>query len=997
MHLSQLRPLALGLAASLALALQAWSRSAGQDAPSSQAQDQDEELERVLALERAEALHALRRGDLRSGRRLLDEHLSEDAGDAASRELRARLRARAADWTGALADAQRAWDDARGADPRLRADCARTLAEVLVELGRGAEALAALDAAGALADPAEDPRNAWVRARALAETGGSAERAQVLRAGLESRAAHTWERALAAARCARALGFLTRASRMVAEAERLPGEAGEDGAGQPDLLAELASIYFEADGEVEHPEAAARSPADLYKAALEASPAHEQASLGMHELHLVNWTRQQRSARDFLDDLFAAAPDNLAGLVRAARVDLTDGDLPAARARLARLEALAGGRRDVRTLQAALSWIEHRRDDCGAILERLATEDPADATPWVVIGRTLNDLYRFAEALEFLRLASERDGRDREAWTQLGRSLANTGATAEGLAALERATEVAEGRKDVWRHNTQLVLERMGRRFVTERFAGDLSFSWAPDGAAVLAAYQVPFYQAARAELAERYAFTPGHVDVQVFDRFQDFSVRSTGFEGFPALGVCFGPVVTAVSPISELRGKFSWARTGFHEFTHVVHLGLSHNRCPRWITEGLATWEEEQRNPAWTRNMRRELLDARANDELIAVRDLNGAFRGPRILFGYYQGGLLCRMLIDEHGFPPIIRLLQAFDRGLDLDRAFEEVYGATPEEIDARFDTFVARELAGVALEPRWGPGAVARLRLGLSEKPPADAAALEEWRSAWCTVAWGRWQSARVVDSEQALRALDAAGELPARAHFLRGEMALARDERAAARAAYEAGLAAGGADFRASMALARMAFDDGEWERAETHLLAAESQFPGFPEKSLAAELLLAEVYGRTQREPEMMAARERWLVWNSDEHALRLSSARWHAQGGRHEQAARWYEEVNEIDPMSRALHEGWGRSLLELARHEEALREFQVALLVPPELDLDGAGAAGDEERARLLGLQARALAGLARAEEARSAAEEALALDEDCPEARQALDALPW
>lgn len=953
-----------------------------------------QELEAALELERGEARRALLRGDVRSGLRLVDEHLSEDPLDAASRNLRALLRARTSDWAGALQDAERASGDARGADPRLRADCARTWADLLVELGRAPEALAVLEGAGALTDPGEDPRNAWTRAAALAESGGRAERREVLRAGMESASARTWERALAAARCARALGFLSRAARMVAEAEGLPGEYGEAGQAQPDLLSELASIYFEADGEVAHPEAAPRSPADLFAEALEASPGHEQACLGMHELHQVNWTRRLRSAGDFLDDLFAAAPDNLDGRVRAARVALADGNLPAAREHLARLRELAPQRRDVRALEATLAWIEHRRDEARALLAGLAEQDQGDSVPWVALGRTLNDLYRFGEALEFLREACERDGRDREAWTQLGRSLANTGATAEGLEALRRATEVAEGRHDVWRYNTQLVLERMQERFVTQEVEGDLSFSWIPDGAAVLAAYQVPFYQEAREELAARYAFTPGDVEVQVFDRFQDFSVRSTGFEDFPALGVCFGPVVTAVSPLSELRGKFSWARTGFHEFTHVVHLGLSHNRCPRWITEGLATWEEEQRNPAWTRNMRRELLDARANDELIAVRDLNAAFRGPRILFGYYQGGLLCRMLIDEHGFPPMIRLLSAFDRGLDVDQAFGEVYGATPEEIDARFLAFVDGELARIALEPRWGAAAVARRRLGLADRPPAAPAERSAWSDAWCTVAWGRWQAGRVVDSEQALRALDAAGELPARAHFLRGEMALARGERASARAAYEAGLEAGGADFRASMALARMAFDDEDWPRAEKHLLEAESRFPGFPEKSLAAELLLSEVYGRTQREAERMAARERWLAWNSDELGMRVALGRWHAEGGRHADALRWYDEANQIDPMLRELHEEWGRSLFQLGRFEEALREFEVALLVPPELDPMG-GEPSDEQRARNHGWRARTLAALGRAEEARAAAEQALALDDDCAEAHFALDAL--
>jgi hypothetical protein len=216
-----------------------------------------------------------------------------------------------------------------------------------------------------------------------------------------------------------------------------------------------------------------------------------------------------------------------------------------------------------------------------------------------------------------------------------------------------------------------LVLEAIRDEHVTEQYS-DLSFSWRADGAQILRTYLVPFYEEARTELAARYGFTPPPTRIEVFRRFPDFSVRSVGYAGFPALGVCFGPVVTSVSPLSQLRGNFSWARTSYHEFTHVIHLGLSHNRCPRWITEGLATWEEVRKRPSWTRNMRRELIDAYANKNLIPLRELNRAFRGPRILFGYYQGGLLCEMLIDAYDFPPMIRLLEAFDRGLDLDQAF-------------------------------------------------------------------------------------------------------------------------------------------------------------------------------------------------------------------------------------------------------------------------------------------------------------------------------------
>ncbi len=954
-----------------------------------------DEIEALLDQERQEADRARRRGNVRAALRVLDEHLADAPSDARSRTLRALARRQTGDWEGALDDARRAQADATG-PVSLRAECARNLAELLVELGRAREAVEVLRAHDSALEPAADARSAWVLGSALSAAGQRVAARETFRAGMEGESGSSWQRLLARARCARALGFLERASRSLVEADAAPGERGEPPGEEPDVLAELAAVYFEADAEIQHGEAAGRSPQRLLRRALELAPGHEAALLGQFDMQRVNWNLQRRSGAEILDELFAASPRSIGGLAAACLADLEDGQLVGARSRLEVLRALAPGRRDVRALDATLSWIEHRREDSTALLGALAAEDPADAAPEVVLGRTLNELYRFAEALPILRSAVERDPADSHAWTQLGRALANTGDSEQGLEALERAIELAGRRQDAWRHNTALVLRRMREGYTTQRAPGELSFTWSPRGAEVLAAYQVPFYQDARAELAQRYGFTPGPVQIQVFERFQDFSVRSTGFEGFPALGVCFGPVVTAVSPISEVRGQFSWARTCFHEFTHVIHLGLSHNRCPRWITEGLATWEEERRNRAWTRNMRRELVDALANRELIGVRELNRAFRGPRILFGYYQGGLLCRMLIERSGFAPIVRLLSAFDRGLDLDQALAEVYQATPEELDRDFEAFVEAEVSALAIEPRWSPTAIARLRLSLAAEAPLGAAERVAWAESWTSVAWGWWQAGRTVDSEQALRRIALAGTMPPRALFLQGEMALAQQDGDKARECFTRGLAAGGRDFRARVALGQMALEDEQLEAAAEHLRAAAELFPGYPERTLAAELRLAEVLGLLGREEEMQRAREQWLEWNSDEYSLRLELARWNAREGRPAVAERWFCEANQVDPFARGVHLVWGAVLEELGRMEEALREYRVALLVPPELDLDRSGAPDEREQARILALQGRVLLALSRAEEARAALTRALELDPSCEEAKRLRERAP-
>jgi predicted Zn-dependent protease len=954
-------------------------------------QDKPSDVAKEVAAERKEADRLRRRGEPQKAVHALDELIDDDAADVLSRSLRALCRADLGRWNEARADAEKAAEDARKLAPEMRAECARNLAGLLLTLGEADAARTALERDSSVLDPAHDARDAWCLGSAQWQSGLRDAARATLQAGCDGEKGGDWRRLLARARCERKLGFLERASRTLVEADE---RAEHDEGDEPDLLAERASVYFEADGELEHKENQNRAPGTLYKVAIRLAPTHEASLLGMFELGRVNWNRTNRAPQDYLSDLFAANPSSIPGLLAACGADLDDGQLVSARSRLDLLHRLAPKRREVRTLDASLAWIEHREDDTHKLLDALHAEDAADAQPEREIARHLSELYRFPESLPFAQAAVARDPLDALAYLELGRALANTGDETGGLAALEKSADLSALRQNAWRHNTILALKRMQSALINES-AGELSFAWSPDAAEVLRTYMQPFYAAARSELAERYGFTPTPTHIEVFEHHKDFSVRSTGFEGFPALGVCFGPVVTAVSPVSELRGKFCWARTSFHEFTHVIHLGLSHNRCPRWITEGLATWEEEHKHSSWTRNMRRDLIDSLANDDLIKARDLNRAFRGPRILFGYYEGGLLCKMLIDERGFAPMIRLLEAFDRGLDLDQALKEVFALTPEQLDAQFERFVRNYVANLRIEPRWTKSAVTRIKLGLDENPPIDPQARARWAESWSSVAWGYYQSGERVDSEQALRHLDQAQLVTPRALFLRAEFALGANDAKKSQQLYEQGFAAGGEDYRARMALAKLSIDAKDWAGAERALLAAEHAFPGYADSGLSAELSLAQVYGELDRPDDAQRARERWLAFNSDEYPLRLRVARWHAENGRNDQALRYFQEACDVDPFRRALHVEWGKTLSAAGKHEEALREYRVALMVSPELDADEPGPIDDAHKAELLGHQALELLELDRADEADKTAREALALDEDQEQAKAALESI--
>jgi predicted Zn-dependent protease len=848
----------------------------------------------------------------------------------------------------------------------------------------GGEALTRAFAHEGRLAPGADARDAWSLGAARLEAGRRAEAIATWRAGTQAEARRADE-LLGRGHCRRALLDLAGASRDYVAAIKAAEDEGDE---WPDLLVALADLYFEADREVEA--AKQRSAAKLYDQALALDPDHEGALLGQYALHDYNWLRQRRGAGEFLERALKARPRSVRALLAATGGDLVDGDLQAARLRLATLAEQAPARRAVRAAQGALAFLSGDAARAEVLVAALEGEDPGDSSAPALLGRALVEQYRFAEAIPWLERAVARDPDDHEALTYLGRAQANTGDEAAALRTLDRSAEAARGRADAWRDNMRLVLTRMAQRHVVVG-GGELTYSFEQRGREVLEAIMSRFYSEARAELAARYGFTPSPTRIEIFSRQADFSVRSVGFEGFPALGVCFGPVVTAVSPLSELRGTQSWARTAYHEFTHVIHLGISKNRCPRWITEGIATWEEETRNPAWTRNLRRELVDAIANDDLLECRTINRAFRGPRVIYAYYQSGLMVRMVVEKRGFAPLVRLLEAFEQGADLDQAFRECLETTPEAFDRDFEAWARAWTAPLKIEPRLSASTVARLRANLGATPPADDAARTRWADGWVGVARASFAAGKRVDAEDALRRLKALPVEPPRAALLRGDIALQQDDDAAALSQYQRAFAAGADDYRARFTAGKLLEAQSDDEAAIAMLEAALAAFPGWDDPGLSAELELAAIHRRRGDEDKALEYEERRLDWDAGNMALRLRVAEAWTTRGRPERAVLRLEECVEVDPFVRTVHRRLAEAQEAVGDHAGAARSWSLLQKVPAELDgLDGTPTE-ESELAAWIGREALALAKDGRCAEARERAAAALALVDDETSASEA------
>ena len=184
------------------------------------------------------------------------------------------------------------------------------------------------------------------------------------------------------------------------------------------------------------------------------------------------------------------------------------------------------------------------------------------------------------------------------------------------------------------------------------------------------------------AALAPKYAFHPkARTRVEIFPEQKDFAVRTFGVPGGDGyLGVCFGPVITAPSPASPRAAGHSWEATLWHEFTHTITLTLTHNRLPRWLSEGVSVYEEQQANPGWGRRFRPRHAARLLGAGLFPIEEMPEAFRNgdsAELDFAYLQSGLMVEWLVKRSGMEVFKGLLADVGRGLDADEALAKRYG--------------------------------------------------------------------------------------------------------------------------------------------------------------------------------------------------------------------------------------------------------------------------------------------------------------------------------
>jgi Tfp pilus assembly protein PilF len=327
-----------------------------------------------------------------------------------------------------------------------------------------------------------------------------------------------------------------------------------------------------------------------------------------------------------------------------------------------------------------------------------------------MLGKKLSQKYRFTEGASYQRAALKKDENYLPAKIQLAQDLLRLGDEQEGWQLASSVHE--EDGYDVTAYNLMNLKDTLAK-FQTLTNA-DFVVRMAPKEAGIYGERALALLQQAKDELCKKYGLDlKQQVVVEIFNDSKDFGVRTFGMPDNPGyLGVCFGRVITANSPATQINPA-NWEAVLWHEFCHVVTLNLTRNKMPRWLSEGISVYEERKKDPSWGQTMRPRYRKMILEDELTPVGELSSAFLAPKsdlhLQFAYYESYLVIEFLVEKYGLDKLHAILKDLGNGVEINKSIAS-HTSSIEAIEKEFEAFAKKqaEELGPGLdwtEPKFG----------------------------------------------------------------------------------------------------------------------------------------------------------------------------------------------------------------------------------------------------------------------------------------------------
>lgn len=435
-----------------------------------------------------------------------------------------------------------------------------------------------------------------------------------------------------------------------------------------------------------------------FKAALKINPNLPEALLGM-ALTLTRGSSEQAEA--LLTKALKVNPNLEPAQAALAEIAIDREDFEAAEKRIRLCLEINSRSLKARSLQAVLHFARGEEQALDDALQALLELNPRYGNLYRHLAHYCVTQRLYRQAVDFFRQAIRLNPNLFSAYADLGVNLLRIGRESEAKEILERAYQVDPF--NLWTVNTLRLLDSFVN-FETQT-TPHFSLKLHREEAALLGHYVPPLLEKAYAALSDRYGFSPaGPIYFEMYPNHEDFAVRALGVPGLGALGVCFGPGIVMDSPKARPRGQFNWASTLWHEFAHVITLGMTDHHVPRWFSEGISVMEEHRAMPGWGDRLGLQTLKFIQQGKLLPIRELNGGFLRPRfpgqVGLSYFQAGMACEFIEARFGFSGILAMLESFKRKTSLEDALRQVLDLSPEAFDRRFQDYLESILGG-ALE--------------------------------------------------------------------------------------------------------------------------------------------------------------------------------------------------------------------------------------------------------------------------------------------------------
>lgn len=641
---------------------------------------------------------------------------------------------------------------------------------------------------------------------------------------------------------------------------------------------------------------------------------------------IVETSYDLAAVRHHLDAALAVNPKHTRALRVRASIEIDRNEWDAAHKTLD--QVLATNPQDVEAIaeRATIAWL---RDDTKAYDAERAKAfaiDPAYAELYRIVARSAVREHRYVAAIELEKQAIKVRPDYYEAMAGAGLGYLRLGMEKDGLDWLDKAFK--GDAYNVRTANTLNLFERtIPKEYVFET-TKDFRIRYHADEKPALARYLEPTMERAFADMVRRYGFTPKTpVTLELYADKTDYAVRTVGLPDIGALGVCFGQVITAMSPAT---GDINWGMVLWHELGHVFAIQLSNSRVPRWFTEGLSEYETLIARPDWRRENDADLYGAVANGTLPSIGDLNAEFMQPdtnAVVVAYFLSAVTVEWLAQTYGFPKIVDALKRYGQGQETPEVLKAITGKTIAELDKEFHKYLDIRLAayaGTFKLPTRGFDDVTKLEIA-ADAAPKDAkarvyVALGYYYAGDADKAGAAAQQALALDAKQPI------------ARYILAEIAVHNGDAAKAKLLYTSLVADGHDSYDLRARLAQLAQEAGATADVEKQLCAAKKLDP---ERSYPYQAL-AELYKKQGQMPQALAELEHYAFIEQMELAPLKELVVGYAKLGSWAKVRTYGEMATFINPQDGEILMTLGRAYLELGDGAKALYTYDTVLVANP-------------------------------------------------------------